>query len=305
MSLWLMTGCAVLSGFLFSLLGVTYRLGANRRIPAPLILTLASTVGFVWFGLVAGSGFAQVPWWFFPVGIGTGLMQYLLVHLHRIALRLGPLSPLWCAVMLSFVPVILYFWLVFDEPLSIWSLGAMAAALAAVVAAAASGHAPAAGESAAGVWRRRILYGLVLVAVLLVNSQASVANKTLSHKIPDFASLFPVYLSLLYLGLAAPGWIEIAVRRPPALRARALLPLAALATLGTMGGMFCQNLVIAAPAALVFTVICSSSILSSALLSVLVCGERRTRAWYLTLLFALAAILCSQGGALLALFSAA
>ena len=284
---------AVAAGFAFSLTGIAFRIGERGGASPLQVMTPACSIAFLIFGVQAIKVWDRVDWVFCFWSVATGLTQYGLIKLVKPTLKRGPLSPMWCALMLSFVPTILYAWLFLGDRFTWWGLLSMLAALEAVFAAAGATDTKNAGGESRG--RQKVIYGVLLIVLLLMNSEANIANKTLQARTPDFDSVVCVYLALLYWGLIVPAWIEAAAVNRINFRSKYLYLAAGIAAIGSMGGMALQNIVIGYSAALVFTVICASSILFGAVMSVVICKEKRTLSWYLAIFGALAAIFLSQG----------
>ncbi len=288
----------MLSGFMYSFIGISFKVGERGGIKPLQVMLFACMVGMVVFGIGSYGSFSKVSGWFYFWGLTTGLTQYAMMKLIKPTMKRGPLSPLWCAMMLAFVPAIVFAWVYLGEACTVWQILAMAAAAGAVVAAATQTHTTATASNKEKL-RTRIVYVILLILLVLTNSEANMVNKGLQAMVPDFAAVTSVYLFLLYLGVVIPAALEIAIRRERPYRSKYFYWAGALAAMGTIGGLFFQNVAIAAPAALVFTVISATSILSSALMSVCFFGEKRTTGWYVTLAAALLAIGLSQGGALM------
>lgn len=295
---------AALSGVAFAVMGVAYRHGQARGIHTMHIVAICSPVGALCFGWRAwGDGLSGLPWMVSLAGMAAGVSQFLLLYVIRAALRRGPLASLWCALMLGFVPGIVYSAVVFGEPLGWSEWGAILLAVGAVAAAAS--NLPDSAEARTS--RRPLGYGLLLVLALLLNAVPLLALTDLGHRgikaqgLGDagaatslLARFGNVYFFLLYAcmtcGIAADQGI---VRRPlPALRA--WLPLGLLAAAGSVTGMWLIGRCAFLPAAQVFTLSSVASILAGALFGTALFGEKRNVRWYACIALCCAAVLVAR-----------
>jgi len=117
--------------------------------------------------------------------------QFALVYGVRQALRMGPLSPMWCALNLSFVPVILFAQVFLREPVTLLGILAVAVAVVAVIlgslrgqpgkrpGAAKTASSASASASKPRATRMFILYGLLLFGLLAANSVINIGIKEL------------------------------------------------------------------------------------------------------------------------------
>jgi drug/metabolite transporter (DMT)-like permease len=279
---------AMAAGVSYALIGVSYRLGQQRRIqPAQVLLALC---------LVAGSVFAIRSFWFdrpgppayvWGIGAAAGVLQYLAIKLVGVALNRGPLSPLWCALSLSFITPVVYSRLMLNEALSPPQYAGFACAVACMVAGSwQGGRQP--GQARLVSPAQQMVYGLVLLATMLTNSGMFLGMKVLaSRTLADGATYIDAFGGWFSLGLymalggtilldqiVTGSWREI--RRP-------LVWLGLLAGAGSIGGMTLVMAASSLPAAVVFTLSSVMSICTVAVASVLLLGERASLTWVATI----------------------
>jgi drug/metabolite transporter (DMT)-like permease len=295
---------AVLSGMCFSVVAIAYRLGAPRGVGPVHIMGTASLVGSAFFGvraLAALDGGPSGP--VVALGLLAGVTQYMLLPLIRAALRVGPLSPLWCVLMLSFIPVTLYSCVALGERLVPLQYGAMAAAVVCVVMACV-GKEPSR-RPGVGPARplHRLRYGAVLAAMLLVGAVSPTCLKELSARGDGagatlLARYRDLFLAMLYVGIAvcAAGDVLLTRGRPASWRLTGLL--GAMAAAGSLAGMSLLVRAAVLPAAVVFTLNSVSSIVFTAVVAAVWLGERRTRSWYATLGCGILAVALANGEAI-------
>jgi drug/metabolite transporter (DMT)-like permease len=296
-----MVWLAVLSGMCFSVIGIAYRLGARRGVDPMQIMAVLSLAGAIFFAVRTVAAYGGYSTYAVALGFLAGATQYAVLHFVRAALRLGPLSLLWCAVMLSFVPVTLYAGAFLGERLAATHYAAVAAAVACVLVAGLGqgGSMEPAGGGLVTV-PRRLAYAGVLLGILIFNSVASACLKDLSTR-TDGQGVFLVkhygdlYMAVLYAVLFAGVAVDqVVTRRPPPPR-RWLLVLGGISAVGSIGGFALLMVCAYLPAAIVFTVTCVSSILFTALVATAALGERRTWAWYATIGCGLLAVALANG----------
>ncbi|MEO8377226.1 MAG: hypothetical protein ABI579_06115, partial [Candidatus Sumerlaeota bacterium] len=112
----------ILAGFCFGIIGLGYRLGQARGITTPAVVLYISAAGVVFFGAMLGAHPFDAPARVWILGIAAGIAQYLTIELVAAALKRGPLSPIWCALNLVFVPIIIYSWYALGESLGVTKL---------------------------------------------------------------------------------------------------------------------------------------------------------------------------------------
>jgi len=293
---------AILAGMCFSIVAIAYRLGAPRGVGPVHVMGTCSLLGAAFFGVQAlGAPGGSVPPLVVALGLLAGATQYALLPIIRAALRLGPLSPLWCVLMLSFIPTTLYAALVLGETLGPLNYAAMAAALLCVGLACVGK-----GGSAAGVGtgpRHRLRYAAMLAAMLMIAAVAGACLKELDSRGDGaggslLARHRDAYIATLYLAIAACAVADVALTRGRPASWRWTLGLGMMAAAGSLTGMSFLVRAAVLPAAVVFTLNSVSSIVFTALVAAALLGEKRTWSWYATLACGLLAVALSNGEAI-------
>lgn len=295
---------AALSGLALGIIGVAFRIGQNRNVIPLHISMCMGLAGAIFFGVqMDWSLLAALPLavWIFVVLNGAG--QIVAMHFTRVALGMGPLSPLWSAMNLTFLAVVIYSAIVFGEPVNTLQVAAILAAIGTVLfASQLSASDEEVGEGGKKKINRKFAYSILLLVILISNSIVFIAIKDLGTRPvttggpPILAQYTAPVFFVMYLGLAlatgGAAWVQGA--KPD--RLRDLLLLGLMAALGSVLGMLLLNAAIGAPAALVFTISGVMTILTGAIASVLFFGEKMVWAWYATVgMGALALILANIG----------
>jgi drug/metabolite transporter (DMT)-like permease len=281
----LMLFVAAFSGVSFSLIGISYRTGqAKGLIPRQVALVLCAFGAVFFAAKTSTSGWSAAPLIVIVLGLLSGITQYMTLHLMGEALKRGPLSPLWCAVSLSFLPVVIYAGITFGEALTFIQYAGIVAAMGCVFLAAFEGPnsaTPAAGHVRPG---GHATYAAILVAILLLNSVPSAAIKYMGMRpLGDatvMASYGPFFSFLLYVALGGCILADLCATRRLRAPARWMLPIGAMGAAGSIGGLLSWGYCASMPAAMLFTISCVMSIFTAALVSVFAFGEKATRAWY-------------------------
>ena len=288
---------AVASGACFALIGMAYKLGERRGllpIQVAFVLATAATIVFGGLALQADAGWPPPRVW--VLGALAGSTQYIALRLVQRAMRMGPMSALWCALSLSFVPVVPYAFCVFGQRLTPWqSAGLLAAAGCVLVAARWMGRTRAAPARAP---KFSASYLAVLVLIMLFNGGSVIGVTDLSlRQWTDGqtygARFMMVYLFLFYGWLAALVFTDLAGRRK-LLGTKPLLALGALAACGSCGGMLLAFQANQALGSVSWAINGSASIVTMALIDTFGFGERRTPAWYATCALGAAAVVLSS-----------
>jgi drug/metabolite transporter (DMT)-like permease len=252
---------------------------------------------------------AGLPPRMWVLGAVTAVTQYGAVRLIRVALKWGPLSPLWCALTLAFIPVVGFSWLFLDEPLQANHLATLAAAIASVGFATAgqvSRESGAASPSAGTGATAPLAYGLALLALMTLNSTVGICLKLMNAWQTPAGESFAVvyrdgYFMMLYGGLIALAGADMLLRRLRPRSLRWMLAAGVLGGAGSTAGLWFLVAAMALPAAVVFVLNSMVSLSVTALIGTFVFGERRTLTWYGTVGCALLAVLASQFPALVRL----
>ena len=303
---------AGLSGVAFALIGIAYRMGQPRGIVPAHVMVCIAAVGSIIFGVRAAMlPLREVPLMVIALGVSAGLTQYVLVRVIKAALDLGPLSPAWCALTLSFLPTVAFSSIFLDEHMTPMRGLALAAGIACVLAASACQSSPPSPLSEAGEGEKkaplptlgkgaggdedrpaqhhpsRIAYVGVLLLIPTFNCVSQIAIKVMGK--PNAAGVSindrfsAVFLFLLYFVIGAGLVIELLVTRNyrvPLLRTAGL---GLMAAFGSTAGMTGLTACSALPAATLFPVSNVVSILVAAIVSTLAFGERRSPAWFATI----------------------
>lgn len=290
---------AVLAGLSFSLIGVAYRFGQNRGITPIQIIALAGPFCVVFFGAQTHfASWTQAPRAVWLWAIAAGMGQYLCLLLVNKALRLGPLSPLWCASNLTFLVTALFAALFLGERISMFQALGLAGGIGAVLAGvwSVSPSASAARPSAPGRLGQRLEYALILGLLMLCNSLSAIAIKSLNqHTLPaggDALSQFSgVFTTTIYITLSLGALTDITLRGAWPRPDRARIGLSALAGGGSICGFllwcFCATL----PAAILFTLSSIASVIGAGLVSVFLFREKTSRFWFLMMALAVLTVI--------------
>lgn len=275
---------AALAGVFFGLIGVAYRLGQARGVPARSIALVLFAAGALFFGLRSlGQHWHEAPRYVFLLGVGVGASQYLMARLLPVALALGPLSPLWCAVCLSFLLAVAYDCLFLGQTIGPFEAAAVLAAAGSVVFGSLQQHDGGEGKpvSLAG----RAIYGGLLFLMLALNSVVLIAIKDLAARaapsgVPLAEAYGNVFFTLFYASGGAVLAVDLAASGglgAPVLRT---LAVGLLAAGGSVAGMSLLIVCAVLPAAVVFTLSHVLSILTAGLVSVVFFRERAGPAWW-------------------------
>jgi len=295
---------AGLSGICFSLIGVSFRIGQNRGVIPLHISMCMGLAGAIFFGLqVNWADFGELPTFVWIMALLTTVGQIGAMHLVRICLGMGPLSPLWSAMNLTFLPVILYSAMVFSEKISLIGYAALLAAVVCVLFASQIGSTPPPEDEAGRKrnLRAKTIYGGLLLLVLIGNSIVFVVLKDLGTRVIASGSettylmkyLAPIYF-LMYSSLAVfsgfTAWIQKAVPN----RYTDLIWLGVMAAAGSISGLLLIKTCMTLPAGLLFTINGMITILGGAVASVIFFGESMKPFWWGTVGFGLLAVLLAN-----------
>lgn len=295
------------SGAAFALIGLAVRFGAPRGVDSLHVAVFGMLGGVLFFApdtariLASGS----IPPRVWLLGLAAGLTQYAAVRLIKTALRMGPLTPLWCAQMLAFVPVIVYSGFFLGERILPVHLAALVLASLSILFAALNQEPPPEGTQARphSIW----LYAAVLAGALILNSIANISVKELASTAAPGGSQLQVYGGLFYLlmylliCLGSTAELLIARRKPASWTL--MLVLGLVAGLGSVTGVVTIRIGMTLPAAVSFTLSSTTSILCAALAGTLLFGEKRTRWWWATVACGAGVILVANSADLLKLLA--
>lgn len=288
---------ALLGGLMFAIGGVGYKVGANgnaRPIQCAVFLSIAGTIVF---GIIGRDEWKNLTLWITLATIVVGFFQYVVIALLRVAFKLGPLSPTWCAVSLAFIPVIVYSAIGCGETLSLWKYLSIAATIGAIVSASNSSHG---GEKVERSFKEKVYYCVILLLLLLTNCSLPLALKIYSRimlpgtEIPVSQACGNAILSIVYFMILLCGVIDLTAGRKWVFNRLAFFG-GALLAIGAASGYGLQLLLVdRAPAVIVFALCNTVSILGTALISVFVLREKITVSWYFTVGFSIMAILLNR-----------
>jgi drug/metabolite transporter (DMT)-like permease len=232
----------------------------------------------------------------------TTLGQVVAMHLVKIALARGPLSPLWAAMNLTFLPVIVYSAVVFAEPITGFQVAAIVAGILCVTFAAWTqrGEQPGSQQALQGA-RPKLIYALLLLAILLGNSLVFIVIKDLGTRPVSLDSTLtflvaytgPVYF-IMYASLGLFSGLTAWMQKAKPQKIGDLLWIGSLAAAGSISGLLLLKVCVPLPAAVVFTISGVTTIVGGALASVIFFGEAVFWAWYGTVGFGLLAVLLAN-----------
>lgn len=284
-----------LAGIFFALIGIAYRKGQGQGVSTAVVVAYMGAAGILVFTAkaLATLPIMEAPARLWVLAIAAGLTQYASIKLAGWALERGPLSPMWCAMNLVFVPVIGYAALCLGERIDLTKALGIAAAVASVVV----GSLGASNGASTGPQslRARLVYFAILVGALVSNSILHGSVKDLGvHRVADGRTIMvafgDLYLALVYIFMGVPTMLDLAVRGDRAAFTKAGLGVGMLAAAGSLGGMIFISAAAAYPAAIVFTLSAVMSLAGGALSSVLFFGERASPTWFAMMGLALAAV---------------
>jgi drug/metabolite transporter (DMT)-like permease len=302
---------AGLSGICFSFVGIGFRLASERKIHVLHALAVLSAVGVVVFGVRAVHAGQISSGRVAGIGAVAGVTQYLAVYGVNVALKRGPLTAVWCALMLNFIPVLVYAAAVLGEPISFWHSTASIAGIACVAMGATLVSAPKEGECGIPSVAHRIghsmVFGLILFGILLLNGVFGVTVKHVAtvngaDGIPLMESSGDIFRALVYLTILILIGMDQAINRRPISAPAHILGFGLLSGAGSVGGLWLLCLCASAPAGSVFVVMTVTSLVFASLVGALFFGEPRTWRWYATLGLGILAALLSKGDAILRMF---
>ena len=293
---------ALLSGFMNGVGGVGYKVAARGRISALQTAAAISVLGLAYFSFRAcmQGEWAHADWRIAAMGVGSGLGQYFAMVFFAWALRRLPLSLVWCANGMEFMPVILASWLFFGERMSVWRWMGLIALLAAIVVTSFFGEEDGALKEKGKAAARRAPFYItmaVLVAMPLCFGMLDTCMKwgcrmplSATDPTPLMDATQNVFMALVYLAMAVTCGAHVTVCRAWTMTRLGGFGclLAAIPTVAFFG----LKLVIVAdaPATVTFALTSSTSMVACALLSSAFLQEKRNACWYCTLAFCILAI---------------
>jgi hypothetical protein len=295
MGVWESFVLPTLAGISFSVIAVAYRLGQSRGI-APLdLLGLCAAAGTAVFAVLfvrSGLPLGSLPIHLWIWGILGGLGQYAAVKMLAEGLRLGPLSPLWCMLSLAFVPTLVYSAMFLGEGLRPLQYAALAASILCVISASAKPEMPGASSGRRQDLPARLLYLVLLVAILVTNSLLPIGQRVLNAGTTAQGDSNPgsghFLLMLCYLTLMLSVALDAVLVKRTAFPRRTWLLLGLLTAAGSICGLGLLNM--CASSAIVFAVQGIVSIVLVAVISVLAFRENTSASWYGTIVLGVLAV---------------
>lgn len=293
---------AIGSGVAFTLVAVAYKLGQSRQVTPLQLMPIMAGAGVIFFGLkLDAAELQQAPAIVWVLGILAGLAQYACTKLFPAAMRMGPMSALWCAASLPFLPVIPYAWLAYGTKLSSLGYASLAAATACVaMASVASSPGKGSEESRSAARGRALVYCAVLTGVLLTNSLLYVSQWDLSQRGETTGNLLTrfgnLYMVLMYTSLAGSAVMELVCRRDARPQVRRIA-LGAIAGAGSVAGLLLLNVAAQTlsnsgqkESTIIYALSGAAGICTMAIVSAIFFAERRSASWYATIALGVLAV---------------
>ena len=287
---------SILSGVFSAVIGIGYRIGSKGKVYPIQAALLLDAAGIIIFSSL-GKWQYDLPASVWLCGIIAGLTQYAAIRLLREALQRGPLSPAWCAIGLSFIPVLIYCWFFRGETPTVWQILSVCATVGAIVAAS-IGNAKAAGNGQKLENKKAaLIYGILLISILFSSSVIYIILKAASYIRYNDMTLLGCFgnqiMTITYLFLMLPSVFDLSLSNTWQFNKYFWFG-GLLVAVGGIGSFGIQLLIMNAPAVVVFALSGVTSLLAASLTSVYVFHEKRTVYWYVTVLLAVAAILCNR-----------
>lgn len=288
---------SILAGALTGGCGIGYKIGGMGKVYPIQAAAFLSVFGVIVFGILGWKEWEKLSCFALLGGAFFGVTQYLGVRLLRTALKLGPLSPAWCAQSLNFIPVIIYSRIWLKEELSLWQYFALFFTVCAIIAAACNTSGGKKTESVKG----RLAYGGLLVSILVCISILNVGLKyaaVTSYGESVNTALLAVNGNLImcftYLFLGLSSALDLTLTKSWKVNKYAWIGSSIVTICALFSFVFALIVVPRAPAVVFFALSNASSILTAGLLSTIFMKEKRTKAWYLTIVFSILAILFNR-----------
>ena len=293
----------VISGVGFGIIGIMFRMGQNRNV-IPLHISMCMGIaGAIFFGVQVNWGqFFHLPLLVFLLPIISSFGNLASMHFTKVSLSKGPLSPLWCAMNLTFLTVVIYSSIVFSEAILPFQFAALVAGILCVIFASNLGNEPKSDNSDQSRSKKdKLIYAGALLIVLLGNSMAFVIIKDLGTRTiaPGISTTYLMeYRSsiffMMYLSMAITCFALVVIQKAKPDSIGDLIKIGSIAAVGSIVGMLLLGFAAALPAALIFTINGMISILVGVIASVAAFGEKRTPAWYGTVGFGILAVILAN-----------
>lgn len=134
-----MTGLliAIFSGALTALGGIGYKIAGFGKVNVVQNAGVLSLFGVLFFGLraVMTGELEYGSWELLMLAGGCGIFQYFGVLLLQRGLMMGPLSLVWCASSMQFMPALVFAYFAYGEPLTKFHLTAIVMIIGGIVSA--------------------------------------------------------------------------------------------------------------------------------------------------------------------------
>jgi len=288
----------IISGVGFGLIGVMFRYGQNKNVIPIHISMVMGIGGALFFGFqVNWNQFFSLPTIVIMLPILSALGNLVSMHFTKVSLSKGPLSPLWVAMNLTFLIVIIYSTFMFSENIFPFQYLAIISGIICVSFASTLGN-PKSSDKSKRSNKDIIIYALALLIVLLGNSTAFVVIKDLSTRVIPLSTNMTYMMEfrnsiyfLMYVSMAITCLgLTLAQKAKPDSYFD-LIKIGLIAAIGSIVGMLLLGFAAALPAALIFTINGMVSILVGVIVSVLAFGEKKSEAWYGTVGFGILTVL--------------
>jgi len=288
----------IISGIGFGLIGVMFRYGQNKNVIPIHISMVMGIGGALFFGVqVNWNQFFNLPTIVIMLPILSALGNLVSMHFTKVSLSKGPLSPLWVAMNLTFLTVIIYSTFMFSEKILPFQYLAIISGIICVSFASTLGNLNS-GDKLKRSNKDIIIYALALLIVLLGNSAAFVVIKDLSTRVISLNTNMTYMMEfrisiyfLMYVSMAITCLgLTLAQKAKPDSYFD-LIKIGSIAAIGSIVGMLLLGFAAALPAALIFTINGMVSILVGVIVSVLAFGEKKSKAWYGTVGFGILTVL--------------
>ncbi len=295
---------AFFSGICFGCLSFAYQMGRRWHVPAShigLVLSIAGALfmlGMMYWQAGRAAPVAN-PWrapslvWIWAVTGGIG--QVVTVLLINPAQRRGPSTPIFCATNLLFLPVTIYAVLVLRESVTMTQWIGLALAAVCVVVGGVAGEKAATDPASSSGGRRRTIYLLLLAAILLASSLASIGMKQLATM--SGADTSPLqthqalFLFVIYIAIGAALAGLTFYERFKGFQLKKAMVLGGCAATASLGGFLLLFPAAALPGGVSFGMVTTASLITIALIAAGVFHERRTTAWYATIILAIISVI--------------
>ncbi len=303
---------AAAAGICFSFYNICGRIAVGRGLHMLHLAAVIGILGGIWLtpGALedirrAGGG---IPWLMVFLGALNGTGRYLGTIVWNKALRLGPLTPLACAINLGFIVTIPYVWLRHGQKSSAVHWAAVLLAIAAVILAAKANTE--AGKISARLKGRPPVpdakkIGLAYLLVLFLSWVAGGLGCVLIKEVdllhaPGGRSYLEVYGNVFwvseYFALGLLAGVDRLIARDAPVNWRLGFGLGVVAVTTALIGMEFLRLGITLHPAIYFSTSNVTAILFSVLVGAVAFRERRVMWWYLTAVVSVAVVLLANFG---------